>query len=230
MVEIILIHGAGHGAWAWEAVIPELAALGHSARALDLPGRGGGATTLAAQAAAIVAALDRPALMVGHSAGGFAITAAAEMAPEKVAGLIYLCAFIPQPGRSIADLRRDCPRAGLRGSYHVAADRQSFTFDAERAKSLFFHDCPAPETAISRMCAEPVAPQETALTSVARAVALPRGAILCTQDRAIPPDCQLTMAQGIGCVRSLPSGHSPFLSMPGRLAAVLGEMMEKMGI
>ena len=223
MAEFLLIHGAGLGAWIWADVIATLAALGHGARAIDLPGRGGAPTTLAAQAEAIVAALDRPTLLVGHSAGGFAITAAAGLAPERVAGLIYLCAFIPQPGQSIADLRRACPGTGLRGSYHVAADRQSFRFDPIRAKPLFFHDCPAPEAAVARMGAEAVAPQETALAGVP---ALPRGAILCEDDRAIPLDCQRRMATGIDLRRSLPSGHSPFLAMPDRLAAVLGDMAE----
>ncbi|GAB1479089.1 alpha/beta fold hydrolase [Paracoccaceae bacterium] len=213
----MLIHGAGHGAWAWEAVIPALSGFGHSARAIDLPGRGGTAATLAAQAGAIVAALRGPTVLVGHSAGGFAITAAA-LASAQVTRLIYLCAFIPQPGRSIADLRRACPEIGLRGSYRISADRQSFAFDPAKAKSLFFHDCPDPAGAAARMCAEPVAPQETALE---RLPELPRAAILCSEDRAIPLAYQQKMAMGISVQRELPCGHSPFLSMPRDLAATL---------
>ena len=34
-----LVHGAGHGAWCWERLIPALAALGHRAWAMDLPVR-----------------------------------------------------------------------------------------------------------------------------------------------------------------------------------------------
>lgn len=224
MAEFLLIHGAGHGAWAWEAVIPALAAFGHNARAINLPGRGGAATTLTAQAKAIVAAMRGPTVLVGHSAGGFAITAAAAMAPERVARLIYLCAFIPQPGRSIADLRRACPEMGLRGSYRVAADRQSFSFDPETAKPLFFHDCPDPSGAVARMCAEPVAPQETALEVLPN---LPRAAIFCSKDRAIPLAYQRKMAAGISVWRELPAGHSPFLSMPGALAAALDEVSDR---
>ena len=223
MAEFLLIHGAGHGAWAWDEVIPKLTALGHGARAIDLPGRGGVAATLEAQAQAIVAALQGPAVLVGHSAGGFAITAAAAMAPERVVRLIYLCAFIPQPGHSIADLRRACPGIGLRGAYRVAADRQSFAFDANTAKALFFHDCPAPAQAAARLCAEPVPPQETVLE---RLPDLPRAAIFCTEDRAIPLGFQQDMAAGIAVQRSLPSGHSPFLSMPGALARTLAELSD----
>ena len=219
MAEFLLVHGAGHGAWAWawEEVIPALTALGHSARAIDLPGRGGAATTLAAQAGAIAAALRGPTVLVGHSAGGFAITAAAA-ASAQVSRLIYVCAFIPQPGRSIADLRRACPEIGLRGSYRISADRQSFAFDPAKAKFLFFHDCPDPAGAAARICAEPVAPQETAIE---RLPELPRAAIFCSEDRAIPLPYQQKMAEGISVRRALPSGHSPFLSMPGALATAL---------
>ncbi|MFZ9200195.1 MAG: alpha/beta fold hydrolase, partial [Paracoccaceae bacterium] len=76
MAELLLIHGSCFGAWAWEALIPVLARHGHHARAIDLPGRGGTATTLADQARAIEAALTAPTILVGHSAGGFPITAA----------------------------------------------------------------------------------------------------------------------------------------------------------
>ena len=224
MAEFLLVHGAGHGAWAWDAVIPALTALGHSARAIDLPGRGGAATTLAAQAEAIVAALRGPTVLVGHSAGGFAITAAAALAPEKVTGLVYLCAFIPQPGRSIADLRRACQGIGLRGAYRVSPDRQSFSFDPAHANALFFHDCPEAQAAVDRLCAEPVAPQETVLE---RLPDLPRAAIFCSEDRAIPLACQQQMAAGIAVQRSLPSGHSPFLSMPGALAAMLDQISSR---
>ena len=40
MADFLLIHGSGHGAWAWRDVLPRLRALGHEARAIDLPGHG----------------------------------------------------------------------------------------------------------------------------------------------------------------------------------------------
>lgn len=222
MADLLLIHGAGLGAWIWEGVLPHLP----TARALDLPGRGGSPTTLAAQAQAIVDSLATPTILVGHSAGGFAITAAALQAPEKVAGLIYLCAFIPQPGQSIAQLRRACPGAGLTGSYAIAPDRRSFTFRPERAREIFFHDCPddCPD-ASARMCAEPIPPQETALPA---RPAIPTAAIFCADDRAIPLSCQQHMAQGIAPTATLPCGHAPFLALPTRLAATIRELSDNL--
>ena len=218
MADLLLVHGAGLGAWIWETVLPHLP----TARALDLPGRGGSPTTLDDQAQAILDQITAPTVLVGHSAGGFAITAAALRAPDKVAGLIYLCAFIPQPGRSIADLRRACPGSGLTGSYRVAPDRQSFTFRPDRAREIFFHDC---ADASARMCAEPVAPQETALPGRATC---PTAAIFCANDRAIPLTCQRNMAEGIALTATLPCGHAPFLALPDRLARTIRDQSDKL--
>lgn len=109
MSDSLLIHGSCHGTWCWEAVIPALAALGHHARAIDLPGRDGAPVRLADQAQAILAALHRPALVVGHSAGGYPITAAAERDATHIPGLVYLCATCPPP----ASPSQKCAAPGL---------------------------------------------------------------------------------------------------------------------
>jgi pimeloyl-ACP methyl ester carboxylesterase len=223
MSEFLLIHGACHGAWAWDQVIPALAALGHSARAIDLPGRNA-ASTLAEQAQAVVAALHRPTILVGHSAGGFVITAAAEAAPHLVTGLIYVCAYVPQPGRSLAQMRRAAPSEPLKGAFRVAADRRTYGFDPELAPALFFHDCPDSAAATARLCPEALAPMETALPATSRAENLPRAYIRCLDDRAIPPEYQTEMAQGISRQITLPCGHSPFLAMPELLAQSLSQL------
>jgi pimeloyl-ACP methyl ester carboxylesterase len=217
MSEFLLIHGACHGAWAWERVIPALKALGHSARALDLPGRGV-ETTLRAQAQAVVDALQGPTVLVAHSAGGFAITAAAQMAPEQVAGLIYVCAYVPEPGMNLAQMRRAGPRQPLAGSFRLSPDRRMFWFDEALAPALFFHDCADPQAMTARLCPESVAVMQTALPDTSRAEDLPRGYVVCADDRAIPIEYQHVMAQGIEAQARMPCGHSPFLAMPEALA------------
>lgn len=229
MAEVLLIHGAGFGAWAWDAVLPALAALGHPARALDLPGRGGGETTLAAQVAAVVTALRGPTVLVGHSAGGLAISAAAEAAPDLVAGLIHVAAYVPRAGLSLADLRRAWPSQPMQGAFRLSPDRRAYGFAPERCEALFFHDCADPAALTARLCLEPLAPHETPLPRLPRLETLPRAAVICEDDRAIPPGYQRQMASGMAQV-ALPSGHCPFLSMPDRLAAVLdGLIRSQMG-
>lgn len=230
MPDFLLIHGTAHGAWCFGATIRALAALGHHARAIDLPGCADDPTpaaeaTLDASARAILRALTGPTILVGHSAGGYPITAAAESEPANIAALVYLCAYVPQPGKTLADMRRAGPAQPLNGAFRLTADRSAFSFDPVIAADRFYHDCPPDiaAQALARLTPQPLAPQETALASIARAAALPRHYIRCTADRTIPPAYQTTMAQGL-TLSDLPTGHSPFLSAPEALAQRLSEI------
>jgi pimeloyl-ACP methyl ester carboxylesterase len=229
MTDLLLVHGTCHGAWCFDLLIRDLAALGLSARAIDLPGRDGSATTLDAYARAILAAATPGTVLVGHSAGGYAITAAAEADPTRFAGLVYLCAYLPAPGQSLADMRRAGPSQPLLPAIRMAKDQQSFTIDPALARAAFYQDCPEPlaAAAVARLCPQPVAPQQTPLWPDA-ATRLPRHYIICDQDQTIPPDYQTRMSAALppDCVTRLPSGHSPFLSMPARLAARLAEIRD----
>ena len=225
MARFLLIHGAAHGAWCWDATLPFLDIPGHQARAIDLPRTGG----LQDQAQAIRAALDGwpgpPVVLVGHSMAGFAITQAAEADPRGIAALVYLCAFVPAPGQTIARLRRDWPDHPLRGTYALSPDRATFTFRPEVATDRFYHDCPpeVAQAAIARLRPEPVAPQETPVTPTGRSAQIPRAYVRCTDDRAIPAAQQTAMAATLpgAAVHDLPTGHSPFLAAPQALAALL---------
>jgi pimeloyl-ACP methyl ester carboxylesterase len=95
---VLLIHGSAHGAWCWRDLLAELHARGLKARALDLPSHGADRTPydeigLDSYRDAILADItthgDRP-IVVGHSAGGYAIAAAAEAAPDRIAARVYL--------------------------------------------------------------------------------------------------------------------------------------------
>ncbi len=235
MTRILLIHGASHGAWCWRDTLPALTALGHEARAIDLPSHGDdqtpvGKVTLNGYGQAILDALSEPAVLVGHSMGGYAITQAAEMNPANVAGLIYLCAYTPWEGFSLSQMRLQAAEQPLLPAIRPAEDRLSFTFDPDMAPDLFYHDCP-PETvryAEARLCPQAVAPSATPLTLTARSHSLPRSYIVCKRDRAIPPDFQREMAARFdpGRVATLDSGHSPFFAMPETLAATIDRLVK----
>lgn len=236
MSEVLLVHGSCHGAWCWRDVIPALAALGHEARAIDLPGHGADATPLAevtldAYADAILAALDRPAILVGHSMAGFAITAAAEKAPEKIAHLVYLCAYAPRSGVSLVEMRREAPRQPLLHALEKSADGQSFTVRPEAAAGVFYQDCPeeAVAFAVPRLCPQAIAPQAMPITLTDRSTSLPKSYIRCTEDGTIPYEYQVTMTEGWpeGSVEDMPTGHSPFFADPEGLAARLARIAEQ---
>lgn len=224
MAHFLLIHGSCHGAWCWRDTIPALEALGHRVRAIDLPGHGADPTprdsvTLEDYARAVCEALDEPAIVLGHSMGGYPVTAAAERDPSNIRALVYLCAYRPVAGMSLGDMRRAGPSQPLRPAIRVAGP--VFSFDPAMA-GLFYHDC-LPETvawALAQQTPQPILPQETPLVLTARSAGLPQFYIRCAADRAIPPDYQLAMAAGLPeeHISHLDASHSPFLSMPGELA------------
>src|SRR5207253_7802010 len=93
-------------------VVPLLEAEGHSVTAVDLPGHGDDTTPLVGltqaeygrRVADAVEAAGEPVILAGHSMGGMAITQAAEYVPDKIAALVYVCAFLPGPDASLLAL------------------------------------------------------------------------------------------------------------------------------
>ncbi|THD81544.1 alpha/beta fold hydrolase [Aliigemmobacter aestuarii] len=238
MTDLLLVHGSCHGAWCWRDVIPALAAEGLTARAIDLPAHGDDPTPasdarLEGYARAILDAIDRPTIVVGHSMAGFPISLAAEMDPERVAMLVYVCAYVPVSGHSLARMRKDGPRQPLAPAIRLSEDRVTFSFDPAMIEDKFYHDCPpgTVDFAARHLCPEPVLPQETPVILTGRYGSVPRHYIRCTEDRAIPPEYQETMAAAFppGHVTTLPTSHSPFFAAPEALAARLRRIADSLG-
>ncbi len=229
MAHFVLIHGAAHGAWCWRDVLPSLQLLGHKARAIDLPSHGDDPTpaekvTLDDYANAILAALKGPTIVVGHSMAGYPIARAAEMAPDKVAGMVYLCAYTPWPGLGMVQMRKLAKTQPLREAIRVAPDGRSMSFDPEMVKAKFYHDCP-PGTldyALPRLTPQGIRPMETPV-DLHHTLTLPRSYIICNDDRAIPPELQRRMAAKLPPenVYEMETSHSPFFTAPDRLALIL---------
>ncbi|SFG23792.1 Pimeloyl-ACP methyl ester carboxylesterase [Roseobacter denitrificans OCh 114] len=197
------------------------------ARAIDLPSHGADDTpvqtvTLDCYAQAIVENCHEQTTLVGHSMGGYAISAAAERVPEQIAQLIYLCAYVPQNGMTLAQMRKKAPRQPLLPAVRMAPDGLSFTIDPEMAPDIFYHDC-APgdvEFALTRLCPQAVAPTNAPLADMSAVEKLPRSYIRCMDDRTVPPEFQVTMTQDWPAQRlhQMDCGHSPFFSDPETLA------------
>ena len=234
MSDFLLVHGSCHGAWAFDRLIPELEALGHTARAIDLPSHGEDKTpprevTLEAYAKAILAAIDAPTIVVGHSMAGYPLTLAADMAPDRFRRLIYLCAYVPMAGKSLAEMRRMAPRQPLNGKLVIDAERITFAPDLAQIGPNFFGGT-VPETmawALSRLCPQPILPQETPVWPAASRD-LPRRYVRCLRDETIPPEFQATMTEGwpADTLATIDTGHAPFLSDPKGLARLLGRLAE----
>lgn len=104
----VLVHGACHGAWCWYKVTTLLKSAGHKVTALDLaacgihPKQVHELRTLSDYFEPLVKfmaslPLEEKVILVGHSMGGFSISAAVERFPEKVSTAVFCTAFMPSP-------------------------------------------------------------------------------------------------------------------------------------
>lgn len=236
MADFLLIHGSCHGAWCWADLVRELATLGHRAEAIDLPGAGADPTplkevTLELYRHAVLRALDRfdgPVILVGHSAGGYPISAAAMTAPAKIAHLVYLCAYTPESGKSMIDRRHQAPRQPLEGAFMLTQDRLAYCAKPDHLKRAFYEDCSTDQIAHAErhLSAQPILPQKTPLEVTEALRTLPKSYIRCSRDGAIPAEFQASMCDAWPEMAryDLDSDHSPFLSRPGELANLLHEI------
>lgn len=239
MPDILLVHGTSHGAWCFRDLIPALEALGHTARAIDMPSHGNDTTpvadvTLDSCAQAIVDALDEDTVVLGHSWGGFPITRAADMAHEtcqnKIARLIYLCAYAPWDGHSLAEMRRAAPRQPLMKAVRKSADGLSYTIDPAQVRDAFYHDCPegTADFALANLTPQSIAAQETKISLGDGHRQIPRSYIRCADDQTIPPEFQVTMTKDwpAADVYEMPTSHSPFFADPASLAALIDQILK----
>jgi pimeloyl-ACP methyl ester carboxylesterase len=237
--DLILIHGAWQGSWAWDYVTPLLAERGLRANALDLPGNGAD-TTLPSQTsfdlhvnfiADRIKAAPSPVWVVAHSGGGAAASQAVEVAAENVAGIVYVCGFMVPDGVAYSSLVDEAAKAdpAARGIWPYlvkSADGETTSVPADAALEIFYHDCP-PDLAKAAAARLTPQPERTRMAvprlSAARFGRLPRVYIEALRDRSVVLALQRRMQDlSPGARRfSLDSGHAPLISQPGNLVAAI---------
>lgn len=229
---IVLVHGAWHGAWAWGDVVPRLTARGLDVRAIDLPGRGRGpgGHRLADHVAFLrreLESIDGPVVICSHSYGGAVAGEAAHGIPG-VAHLVFVAAFMLEPGESCADANQPVP-APVPGPGIVERDGYMEVAE-ESATALFFHDCAPAEArdAVARLTPEHT---HTTRIPVGRAAwhDVSSTYVVCADDRALSPAAQLAMAERAGTRITVRSGHSIALTRPGLIADGLARVAAQGG-
>ena len=236
MATFVLVHGAFHGAWCFVKLVPALQARGHRAVAIDLPSFGAdttpiGEVTLGGNAARIAETLQaeaEPVVLLGHSMAGVSISAAAELVPDRVRLLVYLTAFLPRDGDSVASISKwptARPESGP-PAFVKTEDGLGFLPIAERARERFYNGCSEEDVAYAaaRLKPQAYAVQREALRlTETRFGKVPRVYLECLEDNAISLGLQRDMVAKSPCraVVSLATGHSPFFSAPELLADAL---------
>jgi thioesterase domain-containing protein len=226
VARFLLLHGACHGGWCWEPVSRLLHDVGHETIAPDLP-CDDPAAGLDDYADAAIRALGTGGtgdlVVVGHSLAGLIVPLVASRVPVR--RMVFLAAIVGAPNASLAmladeDADRDLP---LGDGALEFDDRKLFRFTPEGARRVLYPDCAAATAAaaIARLRY-----QRSLWREVAHFDSWPDAeivSIICDEDRVVNPVWSERVARkrlGVEPVH-LPGDHSPFLSRPDQLAAIL---------
>jgi pimeloyl-ACP methyl ester carboxylesterase len=220
---IVLVHGAFTDASSWRRLYDALAGDGLTVTAPANPLRGIGAD--AGYTQSVIAQIDGPVLLVGHSYGGAVITAAGNAG--NVVGLVYVAGFAPDDGESLEELGSNFP-ASLAGPYLRPAPLPDggteLTLDPSGFHEVFAADLPADEAAFMAIAQRPlagVAFTEPAPTPAWRSK--PSWAVLPTADGAIHPEVHRFSYDRVGATVTEVEGasHAVMLSRPDIVASVV---------
>ncbi|KAJ55964.1 hypothetical protein ACMU_09370 [Actibacterium mucosum KCTC 23349] len=223
-MRFVLVHGAWCRAVHWGRVPALLRQAGHDVLAIDLPDSPAADITLDAYANAILDATIKGDLLVGHSMGGMAISAAAARDPERFPHMVYVAAFLPEDGQSLIDIKKSDSRS-LIDSVQVE-DAHSTRLIAAKAGGELMHDAPQDlvDWAAAQLRAQPNRPQTDPFSMHdPRFRLIPKTFVQCLNDRVITPAKQAAMsgAAPICTTIPIPTGHFPQLSHPQMLSDIL---------
>ena len=213
---VVLVHGAFVDGSGWKAVADILTKDGYTVSIVQPP-----ETSLDDDIAATNRVLnlqDGPVVLVGHSYGGAIITGAGSNAHVK--SLVYVAAFQPDSGESIASLGGSKPPAGA----PLKPSPDGFLYiDPASFHADFAADLPAAEAEF--MVRSQVGLSVKAATATATSPAWktkPSFAVVATLDRSINPDLERWMYQRSHSeVIELPSSHAVYMSHPAQVAALI---------
>lgn len=154
--------------------------------------------------------------------GGAAVTLAAALAPELFSQIVYVCAFVPRTGESVAGLGEESKQLGVNGpKADIKPEDGIATLTPESIRETFFNDCDESQYRqhMQSFRPQPLGPIITPLSAGAEMIRLPKTYIVCAKDKAVSPVLQRSMAERarISDIRVLESGHEPFISVPDAL-------------
>jgi pimeloyl-ACP methyl ester carboxylesterase len=217
-LNVVLVHGGFVDGSGWEDVHKILKRDGHHVAIVQNP-----TLSLAEDVVAtrrVIDAQDGPVVLVGHSYGGVVITEAGN--DPKVAKLVYIAAFAPDKGESVASLIKNPPPEApvppilppQEGFLLLDSTkfRDSFAADVDADKAAFMADSQVPWglAALSGAVDEPAWKTK------------PSWYLVATEDRMIPPPAQRFMSKRAGAtVTEVPGSHAIYVSQPAAVAALI---------
>lgn len=215
---VVLVHGGFVDGAGWAGVYKMLRKSGYQVSVVQNP-----TTSLQDDVAAtqrVLAMQDGPAILVGHSYGGAVITEAGRH--PRVAALVYITAFAPDAGESVATLIKDPPPGAPvppilppqdgfllldKSKFHA-----SFAADVDAETATFMADSQVPWGlgALSGAISEPAWRSK------------PSWYLVVTEDQMIPVAAQRAMAKRAGAtIVEAKGSHAIYVSQPAPVAALI---------
>lgn len=230
---MILVHGGWHGGWCWQRVSPLLRAVGHLVLTPTLTGLADRARVLTPEIGLDTHIADIASLLtygdlsdvvlVGHSYAGMVITGVAAAIPARIRHVVYLDAFVPQPGNALLDL--------------LPPERAAFYTQAAQEHGDGWRVPPPPVSALGVSDGEDAAWLTALLTDqplrsftqplpeqVESAISLPRTFIHCTEGPIAPsfaPFAEQVRSNPTWSYHELATGHDAMITAPEELARLL---------
>ena len=215
---VVLVHGGFVDGSGWKGVYNALKENGYHVSVVQNP-----TNSLADDVAVTkrtLAGQDGPAILVGHSYGGVVITEAGN--DPKVAGLVYIAAFAPDKGESVASLIQNPPPGAPVPPIlppqdgYLFLDRSkfaaSFAADVTPAEAAFMADSQVPWglDALNGAVTQPAWKTK------------PSWYLVATEDKMIPPDAQRAMSKRAGAtVVEVNGSHAVYVSQPEAIASII---------
>ncbi|MFG2940229.1 alpha/beta fold hydrolase [Streptomyces sp. NPDC048282] len=197
---VVLVHGVFADASGWYATIARLQKAGYPVIAVANPLRDLSGDS--DYVSSVLASIDGPVILVGHSYGGEVITNAAR-GHTNVKALVYVAAFAPDQGESALQLAGKFPGSKLRDALitrdYPLPDGGTGTdgyIDPAKFREVFAADLPAAQTRLMAAAQRPGSVGGLAGLSGAPAWKdLPSWYVIPTDDNVIPAAAQRFMAE-----------------------------------
>ncbi|HEV7344937.1 MAG TPA: alpha/beta hydrolase [Devosia sp.] len=225
---IVLVHGAFADSSSWNGVTPILQGMGYRVIAAANPLRS--VSSDASYVSGLVAAIDGPVVLVGHSYGGAVISAAAN-GRANVKSLVYVAAFAPDQGEAAAELASKFPGGTLGDALAAPVSLKDggvdLYIDQSKFHDQFAHDVSPSLAALMAAGQRPIT--EAALTEAAGEPAwktLPSWFIYGSGDKNIPAAGLGFMAERAGSKRTVVvegASHVVMVSQPHAVAELIDQ-------
>jgi pimeloyl-ACP methyl ester carboxylesterase len=219
----VLVHGAWHGGWCWRKVTPLLTAAGHRVYTPTLTGLGERSHLLTPEVGLATHVKDvtalfeyedlRDGVLVGHSYGGMVVAGAAPSLVARLAGVVYLDAFLPDDGKALRDY---VPLNAPEGVWRLPVPGKPPRFGVKDPADVEWMEARLTDQPLKAMT-EPVR------ISADISKRVPHTFILCTKANQFAAAAERARQRGFRYRELLTAGHDAMISQPKELAQLLME-------